>query len=280
MAEGPVPRRLIRTQGISGEEICCPKGIWTPAEYRGLEHFNIPFTKVQKAVTEDNKIIIVGDGNNVQFKGNKKQYDSNINARFSWFSVFINDETLAEIAEKRGPQQERGDLFLPGRSRYGTEVFTVDFDKIIQEYETCCNGKARISILGTYVYRREVMHAYVIAPEGFFGDHPRVATRTDDGIFTWNDNLQDRETILTSPEQGRYNWKTFSTIAWDGSCEGNSRYKKWGHLTFAFYLDCLPNETLVIPNDIGSWGKCNESKPFLGTVFQPDADDPSSDDDV
>ncbi|XP_053401948.1 uncharacterized protein LOC128557760 [Mercenaria mercenaria] len=273
MAESPnFPRypRRIKTRGINGSnETIHPKRIWIPLEYTGTGHFNIPFTKVQKAVTEGNKMKIVGDGNNGHcFKGNKKQYDEKKAKRFSWFSVFIEDETLTEIDERRGPLQDAGNLFCQGQSRYGTELFIVDFDEIIQAYETCCKGKAEISVLGTYEYRREVMHAYVIAPEGarVFEDHPRVATRTEGG-FAWHNNLQEKETTLTSPEPGKYSWKTFSTIEWDGSCIGEERYKKWGHLAFAFYLDCLPTETLVIPNDIGSWGKCVKGKPFLGTDF-------------
>ncbi|XP_042192979.1 uncharacterized protein LOC121849486 [Callorhinchus milii] len=128
---------------------------------------------------------------------------------FSWWSVAIGKDMIIEERERqrnvlsnagigvnRLPDQFLNSPAFQDQSRYGNYKFTYDITTLIAEYKNamCPGNTTEISVLGTFQYKCENMHAVVVhAPgEPTFEDFPRiqnnsyVVSKTLEGNWIWS----------------------------------------------------------------------------------------------
>ena len=182
--------------------------------------------------------------------------------RFSWWSVdaendvdlvrghmqsvinpFLNADDYSRKSVIRN-QFATSNAFSP-YSRYGRVCFQYSITDMCTSYRDCIGEKLRFKVLGTYMYKQEIMHAVVICGESAaclrFPDYlyPNVLTPDLD---------VDNTTIVTRDNDGNWIWKPHATateiVRLDRFWQSYPRYRRWDNLAFAFHL---PSEDHVIP---------------------------------
>ncbi|KAK3611504.1 hypothetical protein CHS0354_016437 [Potamilus streckersoni] len=180
-------------------------------------------------------------------------------------SIIIQKRSGRRIKDEVPLGQESAPIY-EGGSRYGTNLFIEELDKLIQTYEESIEGDSEIRVLSTFEYGREVQHALVVVPNNDirFQSHYLVAKWDSDGNYIW------LEQPCVKHNNHGYTWHPFSTVKWNNFASP-PKERKWAHLAFAFYLDPLPNETMPVPgvgND-ANWMGCHWQDIQLITQYDP-----------
>lgn len=244
-------------------------------DYR--EKFNdlsksIPFTDIHHDTSLRVKGLIQTSGG---FKGGDKKYEEDmgrdITGSFSWWSVNIAEADLQRIINDNNlAGKETADVFEPRKSRYGQQRFVIGLNTMIRAYATRCASPAEIRILGTFKYKREVMHALVIAPQRdkIFQTKPLLArfTNPEDQTDGEGEIFLEANPILTYSGEGQYNWTNFSTITWDNQAQALSdKIRFWGNLAFAFFLNPLEEQLLLLDvRNLANWQRVEKGSKWLG----------------
>ena len=204
------------------------------------------------------------------FKGGLKKINEDgqgqdIKAKFSWWSPKFSKDDIKQVRENIGVaikpffHQHRGDnddqvddqdpvdlillknqfatsdAFNPKLWRYGSSYFQYDINDLCQQYGKHFNTEVQFKILGTFAYKKEVMHAVVIYSETncageLFEGCPPVLTPEGD---------VHNEAVVTRDSHGNWVWKpqaTGSSIERLGSQNRRPRYRRWEHVAFAFHI--------------------------------------------
>ena len=186
-----------------------------------------------------------------------------ITAKFSWWSPiftkgdvgqvrahfktvlqpFGNDDDLPAAVWN---QFASSDAFEPNGDRYGNYYFQYDINKLCQAYENLCqDAKIEFRILGTFLYKCEVMHAVLVCSEangaGRFKDYPLLAAN---------------EAVVTRDNEEMWTWKPEATgteiTRLEGSWQRYPKFRRWEHVAFAFHI---PDDihVMAVPNPGEHW---------------------------
>ena len=201
----------IEGEGIIGREEIKPRQICQPDE----QSFSagLPFSRIVKVFSPGNHEQVLRPSNASKIKGNKKKYDEDSKCKFTWWSMAVDEHVLSIIKEN---VRSGGDVFeiydrdTTNKSRYGTKRLTLNFDDVVAKYEQCAEKKSEIRVLGSYKYKKELMHAFVISPV----DEPRFANHPLVGV---NENLKWPQNgfALEKNAPGNYTYYPWSVIEFD-----------------------------------------------------------------
>ena len=151
----------------------------------------------------------------------------------------VDDEVLTKLQK----QFASSDAFKPKAQRYGGFYFQYDIHDLCDFYRFHFDGdhELQFKILGTFSYKKEVMHAVLICSQEYgnslFNEYPPVLTPEEDVVTNNN------EAVVTRDNNGNWVWKPQATgtvirrlldqrISYP-------KYRRWEHLAFAFHI---PNE--------------------------------------
>lgn len=245
--------------------------LWQNLQAAKLNGTSIPladlahFTKPERA----HDIIDVGG-----FKGGMKkineEHGDDIEAELSWWSPkfsgseidHVRDTLRAAIEpfvaagkdiEQVVSQFAKSHAFMPSSTRYGNSYFKYGFDTLRQHYvenyrEISEQSSIQFKILGTYVYKQEIMHAVLVCSDGDvqFSNYPNVAVMaTDDDE---NDDGNNEE-VVTREDDGNWVWKPQATatkiVRLPNFLQNFPIYRRWEHVAFAFYT---PDGVFELPD--------------------------------
>ena len=168
-----------------------------------------------------------------------------ITAKFSWWSPIFTAEDAGQVRDHfetvLGPfigydddavwnQFATSDAFIPNKTRYGDYYFQYDIKKLCQAYENRFQeDEIEFRILGTFLYKCEVMHAVLVCSEangaGRFKDYPLLAAN---------------EAVVTLDNDRMWTWKPEATASeirrLEGSWQRYPMYRRWEHVAFAFHI--------------------------------------------
>ena len=198
------------------------------------------------------------------FRGGLKKINLDKNhddvfAKLSWWSpVFTDAERnslrghLGEVIQPFTDPEEGDDLdalknqfatsdaFQPKAWRYGRHLFRYDLNELCENYSQLINDEPQYKILGTFGYKKEVMHAVLVCSEADgvwqFSDYPDVpdfnneavvVTRDDDGNWYWRPQATGGDEIL----RVQAHWQSYP------------RYRRWEHVAFAFHI---PDDEIMV----------------------------------
>ena len=127
--------------------------------------------------------------------------------------------------------------FNPTAELYGNCYFPYSINELCNHYRNCFDGdqELQFKILGTFSYKKEVMHAILICSQeygnGYFKKYPLVLTPEEDN---------NKEAVVTRDDNGKWVWKPQAT----GTDEikrlpGKNmwpKYRRWEHVAFAFHI--------------------------------------------
>lgn len=126
------------------------------------------------------------------------------------------------------------DAFSPNDWRYGRVYFQYDINDLCDYYNIRLGGEVQFKILGTYLYKKEVMHGVLVCnPENgdeLFAGYPFVLTPQEDVNY---------EAVVTLDNNGKWIWKPQSTGTEIERLPDQSiypKYRRWVHVAFAFHI--------------------------------------------
>ena len=224
----------------------------------------VPITKLTHFTTYDVAKEIIKSGG---FHGGLKKIDEDaqgddIVARFSWWSPKFSSadkekarDTIGEAIEpffdKKDNLTELKDqfatsaAFISNPNRYGSSYFKYDIDDLCKCYGKHFEGDVQFKILGTFGYKKEVMHAVLVCSEenaaGMFNAYPDVLTPEED---------VKNEAVVTRNDDGDWVWKPQATGTeinrlHDQNIDPN--YRRWENVAFAFHI---PGEFIFTVDDL------------------------------
>ena len=196
------------------------------------------------------------------FKGREKKIDENergdvIKKCLSWWSPKFTEEdinlvrkTLHEaIMHFYGENDEQeilknqfatSDAFLPNKRRYGGIFFEYGINELCQHYEKYRaigqEIKIQYKILGTYVYKQEIMYAVLVCSDKDkqFAKYPAVSGDGNNGAVVTRNN----QNWVWRPQA------TSTIIRRLDGFEGQPKFRRWEHVAFAFYV---PHDVFDLP---------------------------------
>ena len=145
-------------------------------------------------------------------------------------------------------QFAKSHAFIPSSERYGSSYFQYGFETLCLRYAEKYRkigeeNSIQFKILGTYVYKKEIMHAVLVCSDkdGQFSDYPDVADDdNDDG---------NNEGVVTRDYDGNWVWKPQATateiVRLPDWLQNFPIYRRWEHLAFAFYT---PDGVFELPD--------------------------------
>lgn len=241
--------RTVKGKAISGPEEINPARLTFPndilphkVDYKPYE-VDIPFTYIQKDVVLAVKRRMQSDG---RLTGSRKIYDKidrkKKTATFSWWSVYLDETALSIVNQKRNEKNWIINEYFEGTSMYGGNRLILPLNKLMEVYRDKSGKVPVVRILGTFQYRNEWMHAFVITPsdDKTFQNHPEAAR--------FNKTLEWYSNLPVIANNGEYKWKAFSIATWDQDSPPDKK-RKWNHVAFAFHLDPLPNKVLQLQSE-------------------------------
>ena len=125
--------------------------------------------------------------------------------------------------------------FKPNAELHGGWYFQYDITDLCYYYRKHFDCELQFKILGTFSYKKEVMHAVLICRKengnGLFKEYPPVLTPEED---------VNNEAVVTRDKNGNWVWKPQATGAeikrlpdeWISYPE----YRRWEHVAFAFHI--------------------------------------------
>ena len=123
--------------------------------------------------------------------------------------------------------------FNPKAHVFGSVYFQYDINDLCDFYRNCFDDEQELQfkILGTFSYKKEVMHAVLICSQeygnGLFKKYPPVSE-------------EDNEAVITRDNNGNWVWKPQATgIDEIKRLPGKSRYpmyRRWEQVAFAFHI--------------------------------------------
>ena len=129
-------------------------------------------------------------------------------------------------------------------SRYGNVRFTYSLDELLNAYQTqYCGGEdPDCRILGTFVYKQEIMHTIVVCPKSCSKIPP--SDKKSKGII-----LNERGGFIWKPEITGDKCNYFRSIQRDPYyvCLVDRR---WEHVTFAFYIPDNAEDPMLRLNNL------------------------------
>ena len=211
---------------------------------------DVTITNVAHFCKQQASQAIIGDDG---FIGGSKKINEeegdDITAKFSWWSPIFTPEDVGQVRnhfetvlEPFGDapaavfgQFATSDAFIPNKGRYGKYFFQYGINELSQAYENLYQNPAiEFRILGTFLYKCEVMHAVLVCSQangaGRFSHYPPVAAN---------------EAVVTRDEE-MWTWKPEATGTVNRRLEGLQQfpmYRRWEHVAFAFHIpddiDCV-----------------------------------------
>lgn len=179
------------------------------------------------------------------FKGGDKKINEDVFASLSWWSPKFTEEDINLVRntierairpfykENDDPESLKNqfatsDAFIPQAWRYGNIFFEYGIDELCQHYERYRANNIQYKILGTYVYRQEIMYAVLVCSDGDqqFAAYPAVP---GDG---------NNEAVVTHNNQN-WVWRpraTSTTITRLAGFRQIPQFRRWEHVAFAFYV--------------------------------------------
>ena len=241
----------------SHDDISCPKAFFhvkylshdTTPEYAADILKNGGFFKASTKKKLDCKLIWWGlsldeteiNKASVQFKS---YTDSVCEEKYRWPFVDSRDE---DCARNESSKEELYDNFMSSPpfsydSRYGNIRFTYSVGDILNAYKSqyCNNQEPSYLVMGTFVYRMEIMHAIMVCPPTHRMEFPTAQLSSSSVIFNkgdcWIWKPDSTGSILKRPTE------RYPDFAHWG-------FRRWEHAAFAFYIpDDSENQMLQLDN--------------------------------
>ena len=207
----------------------------------------IPINNLAHFTREDNAANIIAS---LGFKGGmKKINEDNIQESLSWWSPKFTEEDINLVRntidrairpfykENDNPESLKNqfatsDAFIPQAWRYGSIFFEYGIDELCQHYERYRaigqEKKIQYKILGTYVYRQEIMYAVLVCSDEDeqFANYPAVSGDGNNGAVVTRNN----QNWVWSPQA------TSTTITRLAEFKDQPKFRRWEHVAFAFYV--------------------------------------------
>ncbi|XP_068678222.1 uncharacterized protein [Montipora foliosa] len=125
--------------------------------------------------------------------------------------------------------------FKPNEELYGGWYFQYDITELCEYYRIHFDCELQFKILGTFSYKKEVMHAVLICSEengnGLFHEYKPVLTPEED---------KNKDAVVTRDNYGGWEWKPEATGTeikrLPGECIPYPKYRRWEHMAFAFHI--------------------------------------------
>ena len=253
---------------------------WQNLQAAKLNGTSIPLADLAHFTEPERANDIIDDGG---FRGGMKKINEDerrnvIEAELSWWSPkfsgseidHVRDTLRAAIEpfvaaekdiEEVVSQFAKSHAFMPSTTRYGNFYFKYGFDTLCKHYENYRReiGKQssiQFKILGTYVYKLEIMHAVLVCSneDKQFLNYPNVTVMAadDDGnneeVVTRDDDGNNEE-VVTRDDDGNWVWKPQATateiVRLPNFLQTFPIYRRWEHVAFAFYT---PDGVFELPD--------------------------------
>ena len=182
-------------------------------------------------------------------KINEDENGHDIQAILSWWSPKFTEEDINLVRntidhaikpfydkdddrESLKNQFATSDAFIPRAWRYGGIFFEYGINELCQHYENYRaigeENEIQFKILGTYVYKQEIMYAVLVCSDKDkqFADYPAVP---GDG---------NNEAVITHSNL-KWEWRpqaTSSKIVRLAGGDEKPQFRRWEHVAFAFYV--------------------------------------------
>ena len=240
---------------------------WQNLQAVKLNGTSIPSADLAHFTEPERADDIIDDGG---FRGGKKkineEHGGDIEAELSWWSPKFSGSEIDRVRgtlraaielfvaaekdiEEVVSQFAKSHAFMPSKTRYGNSYFKYGFDTLCQHYaenyrEIGKQSSIQFKILGTYVYKLEIMHAVLVCSDEDeqFSNYPNVAVMAtdDDG---------NNEEVVTRDDDGNWVWKPQATateiVRLPNVLQSYPIYHRREHVAFAFYT---PVGVFELPN--------------------------------
>ena len=142
---------------------------------------------------------------------------------------------------------------MPHPDRYGEHVFLYGINELFQRYRQFIDGDPRYKILGTFCYKKEVMHAVIVCSEAdgaaTFSGYPDVLLPEEDF---------NNVAAITRDVNGNWYWWPQATggdkiLRLQAHCQSYPLYRRWEHVAFAFHIPF--NKIMVCDRLADHYGK-------------------------
>ena len=124
--------------------------------------------------------------------------------------------------------------FNPNSQPHGSFYFQYDINDLCDYYRIHFDSELQFKILGTFSYKKEVMHAVLVCSQengaGMFRAYPPVLTPEED---------VNNEEVVTRDTNGNWVWKpeaTATEIERLPDQDVYPMYRRWEHVAFAFHI--------------------------------------------
>ena len=141
-----------------------------------------------------------------------------------------DQDDLAQLPK----QFATSEAFKPNAQRYGRSYFQYDINDLCDYYRVHFDDEVQFKILGTFSYKKQVMHAVLICSQengnGLFKEYLPVLTPEEDS---------DNKAVVTRDNNGDWVWKpqaTGTVIKRLPDQKVYPKYRRWEHVAFAFHI--------------------------------------------
>jgi len=171
-------------------------------------------------------------------------------------TVEIDEEGSEEDDDQKNDQYDlltqlrkqfaTSEAFNPKAQRNGNFYFQYGINDLCDCYRNHFNCELQLKQLGTFSYKKEVMHAVLVCSQGngdgLFKDYPTVLTPEED---------VNNEAVVTRDNNGSWVWKSQAT----GSGEirrlpkeyvSYPKYRRWEHVAFAIHIPDEKDQFAVV----------------------------------
>lgn len=143
----------------------------------------------------------------------------------------VDDQDELTLLQK---QFASSNAFNPKAQFFGSVYFQYDINDLCNFYRMRFNGdhEVQFKILGTFSYKKEVMHAVLICStkygNGLFKEYPHVSEKDI-----------NNEAVVTRDNNGNWVWKPQATgteikrLRYENEYP---KYRRWQHVAFAFHI--------------------------------------------
>lgn len=189
-------------------------------------------------------------------KINEDDEHSDVTANLSWWIPVFTDTEKTSVREHLGEviklfaeekkdeidalknQFATSDAFQPNRLRYGDYLFQYGINELCDNYSKFirCAREPCYKILGTFSYKKEVMHAVLVCNEtdgaGQFEGYPDVLSQKEDF---------NKEAVITRDDNGNWYWRPQATGGGEirrlqAHLQNYPLYRRWENVAFAFHI--------------------------------------------
>lgn len=239
---------------------------WQNLQAAKQQGMNVSITNLAHFTDSAQAIIVEGGLRGTAKKINQDLQRNAIMARLSWWSPIF---TAYEITQVRDTLQAAiqpfvgegddlnvltsqfaiSDAFSPfGQAeRYGSFYFKYGINELCQHYQNyTCNAELQYKILGTYVYKQEIMHAVLVCGPTYgvseFAAYPSVLTPAQD---------VNNQAVVTRDINQNWAWNPKATgtkiMRLDAHWQKFPMYRRWEHVAFAFHVPDEFGDLFIIP---------------------------------